>query len=169
MDAIYTRRSIRKFTAQPVSDALITGFIKAGMNAPSAGNQQPWQFMVITDRRILDEIMTVHPHSSMLAKASAAILVCGDLSLETRQGYWVQDCAACTENILLEIADAGLGAVWLGVHPREDRVAGIRRILGIPEGVVPFSLIPVGYPAEEKEPNDRFLPERIHRNGWGVK
>jgi len=169
MEAIYTRRIIRKFTQQPVSDELVSAFIKAGMNAPSAGNQQPWQFMVIRDRATLNELMTVHPYSSMLAQATVAILVCGDLSLETRQGYWVQDCAACTENILLEIADAGLGAVWLGVHPREERVTGIRRVLGIPESVVPFSLIPVGHPAEEKAPNDKFFPERIHRDRWGGK
>ena len=167
MKCIYTRRSIRKYTPESVSPELLDSFIKAGMNAPSAANQQPWQFVVIDDRKLLDELMTVHPHSSMLKQATAAILVCGDLSLEERQGYWVQDCAACTQNILLEIADAGLGAVWLGVHPREDRVTGIRRILGIPEHVVPFALIPVGYPAEEKTPNDKFHPERIHRNGWG--
>lgn len=169
MEAIYTRRSIRKFTPQPVSGELVEGFIKAGMNAPSAVNQQPWQFVIIDDRTTLNEIMTVHPHSAMLAQATVAILVCGDLSLETRQGYWVQDCAACTENILLEIADAGLGAVWLGVYPREERVEGIRRILGIPSQVVPFSLIPVGHPAEEKAPNDKFNPDRIHRNSWGGK
>ena len=167
MKAIYTRRSIRSFTPETVVPELIDSFIKAGMNAPSAANQQPWQFVVIDDRTLLDELMTVHPHSSMLKQATVAILVCGDLSLEERKDYWVQDCAACTENILLEISDAGLGAVWLGVHPREDRVTGIRRVLGIPEHVVPFSLIPVGYPGETKPPNDKFLAERIHRNGWG--
>jgi len=166
MDIIYKRRSIRKFTSQPVSKEMIESFIKAGMNAPSAGNEQPWQFVVIDDRNIFNEIMKVHPHTEMLRTAAVAILVCGDLTLETHKGYWVQDCSAATENILLEIASQGLGAVWCGVHPREQRVDGIRKLLSLPSHIIPFSLIPVGYPDEQKPPKNIFSRDRIHYNGW---
>ncbi|MCX7677629.1 MAG: nitroreductase family protein [Spirochaetes bacterium] len=166
MRAIYERRSIRKFTNEPVDEALLMECIKAGMNAPSAGNQMPWEFIVIDKRDLLDAIMKIHPHSSMLETATVAVLVCGDLSKETRKGYWVQDCAACTQNILLAIASVGLAGVWLGVYPREDRVNGIRELFNLPAHIVPFSIVPVGYAAEKKEPNNKFFPERIHRNGW---
>ncbi len=137
------------------------------MAAPSAGNEQPWHFMVIDTRKILDEIMNVHPHASMLKDATVAILVCGDLSLERHKGYWVQDCAAATENILIAVSQKKLGAVWLGVYPREDRVEGLRELLGIPDHVVPFSLVPIGHPAEEKPPKSGFDMERIRYNTWG--
>jgi nitroreductase len=166
MDIIYKRRSIRKFTPQRVLKEMIESFIKAGMNAPSAGNEQPWRFVVIDDRNIFNEIMKVHPHTEMLATATVAILVCGDLTLETHKGYWVQDCSAATENILLEIASQGLGAVWCGVYPREQRVDGIRKLLNLPSHIIPFSLIPVGYPDEQKPPKNIFNRERIHYNGW---
>lgn len=166
MDAIYKRRSIRKYKPDPVPDEMLVSFIKAGMNAPSAGDEQPWHFVIITDRAVLEKITAIHPYAQMLHHAPAAILVCGDLRLETRKGYWVQDCSAATENILLEIAESGFGGCWLGVYPREKRVEEIRRLLGIPEHVVPFSLIAVGVPAESKEPKNEFHPARIHRNRW---
>ena len=166
MDAIYKRRSVRKYTSKPVPEKNIIEFIRAGMNAPSAGNQQPWHFVIIDDREILKEITVIHPYSKMLHQASAAILVCGDLDLEKHEGYWVQDCSAATENILLEIADQGFGGVWLGVHPRKDRVEGIRKLLRIPPRIVPFSLISLGYPAESKEPKIKFKKDRIKHNYW---
>lgn len=166
MNAIYKRRSIRKYTSQPVPEKNIIAFIKAGMNAPSAGNQQPWHFVIIDDRGILKEITNIHPYSQMLHQASTAILVCGDLDLEKNEGYWVQDCSAATENILLEIADQGFGGVWLGVYPRKDRVEGIRKLLRIPPGIIPFSLISIGYPAENKKLKNEFKKERIKRNYW---
>lgn len=166
MKAIYDRRSIRKFTGESVDEKLVMECIKAGMNAPSAGNQMPWEFILIDRRDLLDAIMKIHPYSSMLDKASVAVLVCGDLSKETRKGYWVQDCAVCTQNILLAAASLGLGAVWLGVYPREDRVEGLRSLFNLPMHIIPFSLVPIGHPAEQKEPNNKFFPERIHRNCW---
>jgi nitroreductase len=166
MNAIYKRRSIRKYTSKEVPDEKLLEFVKAGMNAPSAGNQQPWRFVIVTERSILDKIPDVHPYASMLKEAPAAILVCGDLDLESHKGYWVQDCAACTENILLEIADQGFGGVWLGVYPREDRVEGLRKLLNIPENVVPLALIAVGYPAEQKPPKNEFDKSRIRYNSW---
>jgi nitroreductase len=166
MKEIFIRRSIRAFTGEPVDEKLVLECIKAGMNAPSAGNQMPWEFIIIDRRDSLDAIMNVHPYASMLAKAPVAVLVCGDLSKETRKGYWVQDCAACTQNMLLAITSLGLSSVWLGVYPREDRVEGLKKLFSLPEHIVPFSLIPIGRAAEEKAPNNKFFPERIHRNGW---
>ncbi len=166
MDAIYKRRSIRKYTSQVVPEKSIIEFIKAGMNAPSAGNQQPWHFVVINERKLLDGIPKIHPYSQMLHQASAAILVCGDLDLERHEGFWVQDCSAATENILLEIADQGFGGVWLGVYPRKDRVEGIRKILKIPERIIPFALIAFGYPAEKKDLKNEFKKGRIRYNYW---
>ena len=166
MDAIYKRRSIRKFTAESVPEEVITELIRAGMNAPSAGNEQPWHFVIIDDRKILNEIPTFHPYSQMLLEAPLAILVCGDKSLEKHEGYWVQDCSAAVENILLEIADRGYGGVWLGVYPRADRVEGVRRLLGIPDGIIPFALIALGHPAEAKPRKNEFIKERIRHNTW---
>ena len=166
MDAILSRRSIRKYTEQPVPDDAINELLKAAMSAPSAGNQQPWQFVVINDRGILDEIPKYHPYSAMLKEASVAILICCDVNSEKHKGYWVQDCSAATQNLLVAAQAKGLGAVWLCVYPREDRVAGIRKVLGLPEQIVPLSLIPVGYKGEEKPPANRYDASRVHHNGW---
>jgi nitroreductase len=166
MNAIYRRRSIRKFTPEPVSEKTLKKIIKAGMNAPSAGNERPWFFIVIDDRKILDEIPKIHPYASMLREAPVAVAVCGDLNLEKYEGYWIQDCSAATQNMLLEIADLGLGGVWLGVHPIEDRVRRISRLLGLPESVRPLSLVAIGHPAEKKKPKNEFDESRIRYNRW---
>lgn len=167
MEALFSRRSIRKYTAGPITDEVLREILEAAMSAPSAGNEQPWHFVIINDRKILDYIPSFHPHSHMLKEATVAILVCGDIKLEKHIGYWVQDCAAATENLLLAIHAKGLGAVWLGIFPREERVTGLRKLLGIPDHVVPFSLIPVGVPAESKPPRpDRYNALKIHYNCW---
>jgi nitroreductase len=168
METIYKRRSIRKYTSEKVPDEVVLECIKAGMNAPSAGDQQPWHFIIINERRLLDAIPSIHPHSKMLHQASTAILVCADPSLEKHKGYFVQDCSAATENILLEITDRDLGGCWLGVYPRQERVEGLRKLLNIPEEIIPFALIAVGHPAIEKEPNDKFRKERIRYNSWKI-
>lgn len=166
METIFKRRSIRKYTDEPVSEDSILSFIKAGMNAPSAGNEQPWYFVIIDDREILNRIADFHPYAQMLRHAPAAILVCGDPSMEKHEGYWVQDCSAATENILLEITSQNYGGVWIGVFPREERVEALRELLNIPGNIVPFSLIGLGNPAEHKEPNNKFNNDRIRRNKW---
>jgi nitroreductase len=166
LEAIHTRRSIRLYTPQPVPDELIDQLLRAAMSAPSAGNQQPWQFVVIRQRQTLDKIPTFHPHSEMVKQACVAILVCGDTRLEKNVGFWVQDCSAATQNLLLAAHALGLGAVWVGVYPREERVSEFRKLLGIPEEVIPFALVPVGYPAEIKPPANRYDPARIHRDRW---
>ena len=166
MDSIRSRRSIRKYTAQPVPQDLVNRLLEAAMAAPSAGNEQPWEFISITDRDVLQAITKVHPYSQMLKEAPLAIVVCGNLEREKYPGFWVEDCSAATENILLEAEDCGLGGVWLGVYPHDDRVKGISEILGLPANVIPLSLVAIGYPAEKKPPADRFDTSRIHINRW---
>lgn len=166
LEAIHTRRSIRKYTSAPVSEEAIKSLLAAAMSAPSAGNEQPWQFVVITERTVLDKIPTVSPYAGMCREAPVAILVCGDLTLEKFPGFWVQDCSAAAQNLLLAAHDLGLGAVWTGIYPMEDRVKGFRGLLGLPEHVVPLALIPVGHPAQELSSQDRFREDRVHYNKW---
>jgi len=166
MDAIFTRRSIRKYKSTPVDPKIIKELLRAAMTAPSAANQQPWEFVVIDDPRILSRVPECHPYAEMVPQAAAAILVCGDLKRDVHKGFWVQDCSAATENLLLAITAHGLGGVWLGVYPREDRVKGLRKLLGIPEHVVPLALVPIGYPGEKKGRASRYRENRIHKNRW---
>jgi nitroreductase len=166
MNAIFKRRSIRQYTTAPVEKEMIVELVKAGMAAPSAGNEQPWHFIVIDQHRILTGIQKVHPFSGMLSSAQAGILVCGDISLEIHKGFWVQDCAAATENILIAAVYMGLGTVWLGVYPEEERVNGIKKLLNIPDHIIPFSLISIGHPAEQKAPKTNFDMSRVRYNSW---
>ena len=166
LEAIHSRRSVRRYEDRPVPEELVRKLLAAASSAPSARNQQPWQFVVIDDRQMLAEIAEVNPNAQMARRAPLAILVCGDLGLETLPGYWVVDCAAAVENMLLAAHALGLGAVWTGVYPRQERMDGLRRIARLPEGIMPHSLVVLGYPAEHPAPQDRFRPERVHRNGW---
>ncbi len=166
MEAILSRRSIRKYAPTPLSDEQLHGVLDAAMNAPSSSNGQPWHFVVIDDRRVLDEIPKFHPYSSMLKEAPVAVVVCGDTSLERSKGVWVQDCSAATENILLAARAQGLGSVWLGVFPIEERVTGVRKLLGLPDNVMPLNIIALGHPGETKPPANRFNVERVHKNRW---
>lgn len=163
---IMTRRSVRRYTAKKMTDAQLRTILEAAMNAPSAGNQQAWQFVVVRDRDIMIRITEVHPYAQMLKDAQAAIVVCGDLPAERHQDYWVQDCAAATQNALLGAHALGLGAVWLGVFPRADRVAGVRRLLGLPKGIVPLSIVSLGYPAENPKAVKRYAASKVHKEKW---
>jgi len=136
------------------------------MAAPSANNKQPWHFVVITDRAVLDAIPNFHPCSRMLFEAQLAIFVCGDTALESHPGYMAQDCSAAVENILIAARGLGLGTVWLGVYPREEKMAGLKELLKVPEGFIPFALISIGYEAEEKPPSNRYSEMRVHHKGW---
>jgi len=166
-EVLYSRRSIRNYSTEPVSDLALQEILEAAMSAPSAGNQQPWHFVMIDDRKLLDQVPDIHPHALMCREAPVAVLVCGDPTLEKHQGYWVQDCAAATENLLLSIHALGLGGVWVGVYPREERITRLRKLLNIPEHVFPFALVPIGHPAEQKPARpDRYNKARIHKNTW---
>ena len=165
VEAILTRRSIRKYTEQPVSDEVLKELLEAAMYAPSASNQQPWCFVVINDRKIMNEIPKYHPYAQMLKEAPVAILVCCDSDLQLEE-YGVQDCSAATQNILLAAHARGLGAVWLGVYPAEPRVTTIKNLLNLPEHTIPISLISIGYPAEQKSQPDRYRADKVHYNQW---
>jgi len=166
-EAIFTRRSIREYTPQAVPDELVQELLATAMQAPSAGNQQPWHFIVVTERKQLDALADVLPFGKMLQAAPLGIVVCVDLKLERYSGFWVQDCSAATQNLLLAAHARGLGAVWVGVYPLEERVAGLKQVLGLPEQVVPLCVVPIGYPATRPEPPERRYDEsRLHHNHW---
>lgn len=167
--AIMTRRSIRRFKDRPVGEKKITALLQAAMQAPSARNNQPWHFVVITERGLLSAIPEFHPNARMLLQAPLAIMICGDVQIEESIEYINTDCSAATQNLLLAAHNVGLGAVWLGIYPRERRVEEIRRLLGIPRTVTPIALVALGYAAEGKEPERRFQPDRVHRNRWGSR
>jgi nitroreductase len=166
LEAIHTRRSVRKYEDRPVAAEVVQKLLAAAMQAPSARNQQPWQFLVIDERPLLVQIGQMLSNARMAQQAPVAILICGDLHEETSPGYWVVDCAAAAENMLLAAHALGLGAVWTGVYPREERMAGLSQLLGVPQHVIPHSLIVVGYAAEHVPPQDRYRPERVRQNRW---
>ena len=166
MESIFKRRSIRKYTDKSVSDENVETLLRAAMAAPSAGNEQPWEFIVLRDKEIMEAITKVHPYSKMLLNTDVAIVVCGDISKERFKDNWKLDCSAATQNILLAAQEIGLGSVWLGVYPENDRVEAVKNILNLPSEVIPLSIIPIGYPDETKDSQDRFDRTRIHNNRW---
>lgn len=166
---IRTRRSIRKYTDKAVPDSAIEEILRAAMYAPSAVNRQPWHFIVVSDREMFNRIMEIHPNASFLETASKAILVCGDEQLQHDDGYYVVDCGAATQNLLLAAHMLGIGSCWIGVHPRVERKRRFSELFGLPEHVHPYALVSLGYAAEEKSTPERFRPERIHYNTWDSK
>ena len=166
MQAIFTRRSIRKYTEEPIPASIIHELIEAAVSAPSAGNEQPWQFILLTKRDILLEIPRFHPHASFVKIAQQAILICGDLSRETFEGYWMIDCSAATQNLLLAAHAKGLGACWVGIYPRQERIKKLKELLRVPDHIIPFSLVALGFPAEEKQREERYDEDRVHVDTW---
>ena len=163
MEAIYARRSIRRYKEKPVEIEKLEKLLEAAMAAPSAMNIKPWEFVVVTNPETMDEIRS----SLMFGKhnAPAAIVVCGNTSFfknPLASKYWVQDCSAATENILIAAVELGLGTVWLGVHPIYNFKKRISKILGLPDHVNPLNVIYVGYPAEEKPARTQYDPGRVH-------
>ena len=164
IDNIMTRTSIRHYTDQPLEKATIDQLLQAGMAAPTAGNAQPWHFVAITDKSKLKELATTNRHGKMIEDAALTIVVCGDLSKAMKgkaQQYWIQDCSAATQNILLAAHALGLGAVWTGVYPMEERVAAVSQVLQLPERLVPLCTIVIGYPAEQPSPKDKWNPDNV--------
>lgn len=167
-DAMYARRSIRKFTDQAVSDEQIEAMLKAAMAAPSATNTQAWRFLVIRDADILAKIRKELPFGKMMAPL--AISVCADMSIFKRpivDRFWVQDCSAATENILLAAVGLGLGTVWCGVHPIPIIEKRIHKVLGLPANVKALNIIFIGYPAEEKEARTQYDAKKVFRDHYG--
>jgi nitroreductase len=163
---IIDRRSIRRFTDQKINEKQIKSMLRAAMYAPSAVNRQPWHFVVIDDRTLMDKIMEVHPHARMLQSASHAIVICGDEQLQHDNGYWVVDCGAATQNLLLAAHTMGLGACWVGLHPREERKRAFSKLLFLPSHVQPFALVALGFPDEQKRRPERFHAGKVKYNGW---
>jgi len=166
MDPVLSRRSIRSFAKDGLTQEDREALLTAAMAAPSAKNTRSWHFVWIDDRKLLDAVPSVHPYSRMIRQAPAALLVCADIASEEREGYWAQNCSAATQNILIAATQRGLGSVWLGVYPNEDRIKGLRELVGVPEGFIPFSLVVLGYPAEKKDPHTGIDVAKVHSNRW---
>ena len=168
IDVIHQRTSIRSYQDRKISREQLETIVRAGMAAPTAMNKQPWQFVVIEDKEILQALGKDIPTSKMVQKAPAAILVCGDLQKTGKdwlEQYWIQDCSAASQNILLAITDLGLGGVWTSIYPATDRMEIVSTILNLPKHLIPLNIIPVGYPTEVKDPMDKWKPENVH---WGI-
>ena len=168
LENIHSRKSVRQYTSEPVSEADIQTILKAAMAAPSAVNFQPWRFVVVTEREQLDAMAEILPYAKMLRQAPAAIVVCGETLWMggNENPYWQQDCAAATQNLLLAVEALGLGAVWTGVYPNQDLYPKLHNYLNLPSTVQPFCCIPVGHPAGNEQPKDKWKPENIHHGKW---
>lgn len=179
LDVIMNRTSIRKFTGEPVSKENLVTILKAGMAAPTAMNVQPWRFVVVTGKDKIATVFGAGPRSGMFTQAGAVIVVCGQTTVKRRpfgqpdapetempNMFWYEDCCAAAQNILLAAKALGLGAVWTAGYPAEERVKPIAEKLGIPEGIVPLCIIPIGVPAENPNPKDKWKPENVHWEQW---
>ena len=169
IETIMTRTSIRSFTDRAVSADTVEMLLRAGMAAPTAVNLQPWHFVVVHDRAKIDELGGNGRQSQMWHESPLVIVVCGNMEKAMEgvgQAFWVQDCSAATENILLAAHALGLGAVWTGCYPIEERVANISQVLGLPEHIVPLCAIVMGYPNESPQPKDKWKPENVSYNGF---
>jgi nitroreductase len=169
LTVIYNRKSVRNYIDKPVSKESLEILLKAGMAAPTAADKRPWSFVVITDKAKLNVLATALPHARMLTQAAAAIIVCGTPSQSlpgADAAYWIQDCSAATENILLAAEAIGLGAVWTGVYPNDDRVHAVRTAMSIPEDTIPLNVIPIGYPVGIEQPKNKYNAQKIHWNSW---
>ena len=166
-DTIHERRSIRNYSQEDVSDEHIDKILRAGMTAPSAGNQQVWRFVVIRERSTMLAVTEFHPYARMLDHAPVCIAALADTRIERYRGYWVQDVSAAMENMLLAACALKLGAVWLGIHPIPEREEGMRKLLNLPAGVECLGLIALGHPASPSPgPMDRFNAEYVHSEKW---
>ncbi len=167
LKTIMTRRSIRAFKDMPVTDEQVKTLLEAAMNAPSAGDGRPWHFVVTTDRMKLDALAeAVDEGNDMFKQAQAAVLICLDESLEGFEGFGPQDCSCAAQNLQLAAHDIGLGTVWIAIINVPPRVAGCRKVLGVPENITPFALFPLGVPSEELQPEARYDDARVHNENW---
>lgn len=161
MKTIYKRRSIRQYTDKKISIGDLEKLLKAGMNAPSAHNQKPYDFIVVTDKATLKKLSETGPYCSMLENATAAIVVVSVADKETTP-YWQADCGAVVENILLEATELGIGSCWIGEYPVLEKSEKVKRILEVPTNYQVFATISLGYPLKEKQENDNYYPEKVH-------
>nr|WP_320013311.1 nitroreductase family protein [uncultured Desulfobulbus sp.] len=165
---MFTRRSIRQYTQEPIGMSLIDDLLEAAMAAPSAMGKNPWHFIVLQSRSGIDRLAACLPNGKMLGQATAALLVCGDIhqAHDKELSFLLQDVSAAIENILLAASMLGLGACWLGIHPREERIRAVTEAFALPQGILPVAGISLGWPNEVKEPRTRMSREQIHIEQW---
>jgi len=168
LTAVMTRRSIRQFTDEPVTDEQLEILLRAAMAAPSAGNQQPWRFVVVRDDETRQRMAVATQYASPVGRAPVGIAVLADTRENKHPGYWVQDCSAAVENLLLAAHAIGLGGVWIGVYPHAEREAAVCEIVEAPEGFAALCMIAVGHPASPGPEVDRYNPEFVRQNRWGA-
>ena len=166
MEEIFKRRSVRDFSEKEVESEKIEQLLKAAMTAPTAANQREWEFIVVTDKTLIEKLSTSTPYSKPVAKAPLAIVMLSNFKNTIFPDCWQQDLGACTQNILLEAVHLGLGGVWLAVAPSEDRMKTVSDIFSLPEDVKPFSIIALGYPREGIIPKERYEPNKVHYNKY---
>lgn len=168
LDFIFARRSVRKFQDGEIPEEILNDLLKAAMAAPSAVGRDPWHFIVVRNKSMLERITDILPNGKMLREAGAGIIACGDIERahDRRESYMLQDLSAATENILLAAGALGLGSCWLGIHPRQERIEEIKKLFSLPENIIPVCGIALGWPAEEPEPRTRYQEERVHWEGW---
>jgi nitroreductase len=168
LDFLFSRRSIRKYTGREIPEPMLVDLLEAGMAAPSAMAKDPWHFIVLRSRSSIDQLAAALPNGKMLVGAMAALVVCGDLDRahDRQLSFLLQDVSASIENILLAANALGLGACWLGIHPREERIAAVSQLFGLPTNIIPISGISLGWPDEEKDRRTRFNPDHVHWERW---
>lgn len=166
LEAIYTRRSIRKFTNEAISGEDLEKILRAGFQAPSAHNFQPWEFLIIKDKSTFEEISRVHTYAKMLPQADTCIIVCGDEKKQPKTGFMIEDCSAAIQNILLAAHGLGLGAVWCGLYPVTQLTEDIKNICSLPDHITPVGMVVLGHKGEDKAPVDRFDAGKIHYEKW---
>ena len=166
MSLIFKRKSVRRYTEEVVPDEVIERLLKAGMQAPSACNAQPWEFIVVSKEEDKQAISEMHRFAKPARYASHLIITLGNLSESRVHGMIEQDLGACNENILLQATHEGLGAVWLGFHPIEDRVLKLKEYLNIPDYCIPFSVICVGWPAQKGDVKLRYDESKVHHDRY---
>jgi Nitroreductase len=164
LENILERKSVRDYTDREISPEIMDNLLKAGMAAPSSRDRRPWQFIVVTDKTLLQTMGERLKTASCLKKANKAIVVCGDINLS--DNCWFLDCSAATQNILLAAESMGLGAVWTAVYPYEDRSSIIDDIFKLPDNIKALTVIPLGYPAGKYEPKNKFDAQKIHYDRW---
>ncbi len=166
LEALKTRRSVRKYRNGKVPEEIIDEIINCAMYSPSAFDYQPWHFIVIDNRETFDNILKVATHAEMISGASHAVILCGDRKLEENTGLLIQDISAATQNLLLAAHTYGLGAVWVGIYPFEEIIEGLKRLFNLPDYIVPVSMAVIGYPGEKPQQPERYKKDRVHYNKW---
>ncbi|HNW16567.1 MAG TPA: nitroreductase family protein [bacterium] len=169
MKTIFARKSVRNYNESTIPKETFELLVKAGMAAPTARDKRPWEFIIITDKAVLKKLSDALPYAKMAEKAGHGIVVAGDMEKQNggvNSPYWIMDCSAAVQNILLAAESLGLGAVWTAVYPNADRIEPVSKILGLPKNIVPLAFIPVGTPTGTDKPKDKFNKDQIHWNKW---